>query len=56
MIDYWAHFVTTGSPGSDWPPLHSGDAGARMSLQPDGNRVVTNFEETHQCAFWASLQ
>jgi para-nitrobenzyl esterase len=56
MIDYWAHFVTMGSPGSDWPALHSGDAGARMSLQPDGNRVVTNFEETHHCAFWATLK
>jgi para-nitrobenzyl esterase len=56
MIAYWATFVTTGSPGSDWPALRSGDAGARMSLQPDGSRVVTNFEETHQCAFWAGLQ
>jgi para-nitrobenzyl esterase len=55
MVDYWAQFVTTGSPGSDWPALHPGDAGQRMSLQPDGSRVVTTFEQTHQCPFWASV-
>jgi para-nitrobenzyl esterase len=55
MIDYWAHFVTTGSPGSEWPALHSGDAGERMLLQPDGSRIVTTFEEAHQCAFWAGM-
>ena len=26
-----------------------------MSLQPDGSRVVTTFDEIHQCPFWASL-
>jgi para-nitrobenzyl esterase len=56
MIDYWAAFVSTGSPGSDWPALYSGDAGERMSLQPDGSRVVTSFEETHLCPFWASVK
>jgi para-nitrobenzyl esterase len=56
MIDYWTQFVTTGSPSADWPTLHSGEAGNVMSLQPDGGRVVTTFEETHQCPFWASLK
>jgi para-nitrobenzyl esterase len=56
MIDYWAQFIITGSPGSDWPALQRGDAGERMSLQSDGSRVVTNFEETHQCPFWTSLR
>lgn len=61
MIDYWAQFVATGSPSvagqPDWPQL--GDdpaAGERMSLQPDGSRVITSFEKTHQCPFWASLK
>jgi para-nitrobenzyl esterase len=56
MIDYWSQFVSTGSPGANWPALHSGDAGERMSLQPDGNRVITTFEQTHQCPFWAGLK
>jgi para-nitrobenzyl esterase len=56
MIDYWSQFITTGSPSSDWPTMHSGDAGERMSLQPDGSRVITTFEQTHQCPFWASLK
>jgi para-nitrobenzyl esterase len=55
MIDYWSTFATTGSPGSDWPALRGGDAGERMSLQPDDSRVSTDFEAKHQCAFWASL-
>ncbi len=55
MIDYVSRFVATDSPGADWPRLTPGAAGERMSLQPDGNRVVTNFEQTHQCPFWAGL-
>jgi para-nitrobenzyl esterase len=27
-----------------------------MSLRPDGSRVINNFEELHQCPFWASLK
>jgi para-nitrobenzyl esterase len=53
MIDYWSRFVTTGSPRAadqpNWPEREL------MSLQPDGSRIVTTFEETHQCPFWASL-
>jgi para-nitrobenzyl esterase len=61
MIDYWAQFVATGSPNvagqPEWPQVGTDPAaGKRMSLQPDGSRVVTNFEETHQCPFWASLK
>jgi para-nitrobenzyl esterase len=54
MIDYWSRFVTTGAPG--WPAQGPGDSGERMSLQPEGNRVVANFEQEHQCPFWASLK
>ncbi|KUI48252.1 carboxylesterase [Mycobacterium sp. GA-1199] len=55
MVDYWARFVATGSPGIGWPELTSGPAGERMWLEADGNRVVTDFEQQHQCAFWAGF-
>jgi para-nitrobenzyl esterase len=55
MIDYWSEFVSTGSLGDGWPAVDDADAGTRMSLQPDGSRVVTTFEQEHRCAFWASL-
>jgi para-nitrobenzyl esterase len=61
MIDYWSEFVATGVPRAEdqpeWPEL--GDdlaAGKFMSLRPDGSRVVTDFEQAHQCAFWAGLK
>jgi len=61
MIDYWSAFVATGAPRADaqpeWPEF--GDdtaAGKFMSLQPDGSRVVTDFEQAHQCPFWAGLK
>jgi para-nitrobenzyl esterase len=61
MVAYWTRFVTTGSPRAagqpDWPKLGT-DAppGERMSLQPDGSRVATDFDASHQCAFWAGLK
>jgi para-nitrobenzyl esterase len=58
MIDYWSRFVATGSPDvdgqPDWPEL--GTADNRLSLQPDGVKVITDFDQTHQCPFWASLK
>ncbi|MFL6082730.1 MAG: carboxylesterase/lipase family protein [Mycobacterium sp.] len=61
MIDYWSQFVITGSPSAagqpEWPEI--GDdarAGKYLSLQPDGSRVVTTFEQEHQCAFWSSVK
>ena len=60
MIDYWSRFVTNGVPQAagqpDWPALGA-DVAAQpwMSLQPDGSRVVTTFDESHQCPFWANL-
>ena len=56
MIDYWSRFVATGWPGSDWPALNEGDEDGRMSLQPGGNRVTTDFERVHECPFWAGLK
>ena len=61
MIDYWSQFVSTGEPRAegqpDWPQV-GGDAaaGKYMSLQPDGSRVVSDFEQTHQCPFWATVK
>jgi para-nitrobenzyl esterase len=61
MVDYWSRFVATGSPTApgqpEWPEI--GDnrgAGKFLSLQPDGSRVITTFEQEHQCAFWASVK
>jgi para-nitrobenzyl esterase len=53
MIDYWARFVATGSPGPGWPEYQ--DGGERLSLQPESNRVVTDFDQAHNCGFWAGL-
>jgi para-nitrobenzyl esterase len=54
MIDHWAHFVATGEPGAQWPAFRPGEN--RLSLQPDGSRVITDFSQAHQCDFWASLK
>ncbi|MDZ4264863.1 MAG: carboxylesterase family protein, partial [Mycobacterium sp.] len=61
MIDYWSAFVRTGTPNGDglpdWPEV--GDdpaAGQRLSLEPDAIRVVDDFEQVHQCAFWEDLR
>ncbi|KIU18509.1 carboxylesterase [Mycolicibacterium llatzerense] len=60
MIDYWSSFVRDGRPSADgapeWPQLTGGDHDSRMSLRPDGSRLVTDYDQVHQCAFWASLQ
>jgi para-nitrobenzyl esterase len=60
MIDYWSRFVASGSPHAagqpDWPALSAGGTNQPwMSLQPDGSRIITDFDETHQCSFWANL-
>jgi para-nitrobenzyl esterase len=59
MVSYWAEFVTTGVPrvtgNADWPAVDDPAKGPRMSLQPDGLRTVTTFDDAHQCPFWAGL-
>ena len=59
MIDYWAQFVKTGAPdvadAPAWPRLDPAQ-GSLLSLQPDGNRVMTDFDANHQCGFWAGLE
>jgi para-nitrobenzyl esterase len=58
MIDYWSQFVATGAPDvenqPDWPEVGSGDN--RLSLGPGDVKVVTDFDQTHQCPFWAGLK
>jgi para-nitrobenzyl esterase len=57
MIQYWANFVKTGNPnGSGLPIWPRYDAGTHqiLSLRPDGNVVITNFDSDHHCAFWAA--
>jgi para-nitrobenzyl esterase len=61
MISYWSHFVTNGAPkatGLPGWPAKGGDPDHNfwMSLRPGGSTVITNFEESHQCPFWASLR
>jgi para-nitrobenzyl esterase len=60
MIAYWSRFVAAGNPNvpgqPDWPAIGGSGLEQRMSLQPDGSRVITTFEQTHQCPFWASLK
>lgn len=60
MIDYWTSFVRTGKPSADgapqWPALTGDEGEQRMSLQPDGSRVVADFDQIHQCAFWEGLK
>jgi para-nitrobenzyl esterase len=61
MISYWSHFVADGAPKATgqpgWPAKNADpDHNSWMSLRPDGSRVITNFEEAHQCPFWASLK
>lgn len=54
MIDYWAHFVRTGDPGGQWPAF--GADKKRLSFQPGASTVVTDYDKSHQCAFWASVK
>jgi len=59
MIDYWASFVRDGHPSAPgapvWPQFGDGAGEQRMSLRPDGSRVITDFDTAHQCRFWHSL-
>jgi para-nitrobenzyl esterase len=61
MISYWSHFVANGAPKAaglpGWPAKTAGpDHNTWMSLRPGGGGVITDFEASHQCPFWASLK
>ncbi|MEU0495285.1 carboxylesterase/lipase family protein [Mycobacterium sp. NPDC006124] len=54
MIDAWSQFVRDGHPGEDWPAFDAQKK--RLSLRPDGSRVMTDFDQARQCPFWAGLK
>jgi para-nitrobenzyl esterase len=54
MIDSWSRFVRDRSPGDDWPAFDAAEK--RLSLEPTGSRVETDFDQLHQCPFWAGLR
>ena len=54
MLGYWTQFVRTGTPGGAWGEFNG--SGSWMSLQPDGSRITTGYQDAHQCAFWAGLK
>jgi para-nitrobenzyl esterase len=61
MIDYWSKFVSTGAPTAErqpeWPALGTDPASEkRLSLRPDGSRLMVDFSQRHQCGFWASVK
>lgn len=59
MIDYWSAFVRTGTPNGggapEWPAAGDGPAGIRLSLQPGDIAAFDDFDQIHQCPFWAGL-
>jgi para-nitrobenzyl esterase len=58
MIDYWSRFVATGAPAVPgqprWPALDP-DEPERLSFQPGGVTISTDFDRRHHCDFWAGL-
>ncbi|BDX34154.1 carboxylic ester hydrolase [Mycobacterium antarcticum] len=51
MVDAWSQFVRDGHPGDAWPAFDGEEK--RWSLLPGGATVETDFDQRHQCAFWA---
>ena len=57
MIQYWGNFIKTGNPnGSGLPEWPHYDANKLriLSLKPEGNAVIDNFDTDHHCSFWAT--
>jgi para-nitrobenzyl esterase len=56
MMQYWANFARSGDPNGDglvlWPRYDA--AHQLLSLKPDGNMAIDNFDVEHHCAFWAA--
>jgi para-nitrobenzyl esterase len=57
MKQYWANFVRTGDPNGtglvSWP-RHDAAAHQLLSLRPEGNTVIDDFDVEHHCGFWAA--
>jgi para-nitrobenzyl esterase len=57
MRQYWANFSRTGNPneaGLVFWPAYDANAHQLLSLRPDGNTAIDNFDVEHHCAFWAA--
>ncbi|HTF50107.1 MAG TPA: carboxylesterase family protein [Pseudonocardia sp.] len=59
MIDYWASFVDTQTPNAPnapkapvWPQRQP--SGQVLSLAPGTSSTSNDFDQQHQCAFWAT--
>ena len=57
MIQYWANFVKTGNPNGPglmaWP-RYDASTHRILSLRPEGNVVIDNFDTDHHCSFWST--
>jgi para-nitrobenzyl esterase len=57
MIQYWGNFVKTGNPNGpglvEWPH-YDPYTHQILSLRPEGNAAINNFDTDHHCAFWAT--
>jgi para-nitrobenzyl esterase len=57
MRQYWANFAKTGDPNGSglvfWP-TYDARAHQLLSLKPDANTAIDNFEVEHHCVFWAA--
>ena len=57
MMQYWGNFIRTGDPNGPglvtWPQFDT-NTHQLLSLKPDGNSVIDNFDTEHHCAFWAA--
>lgn len=57
MIRYWTNFVKTGNPNGpglvEWA-LYDASTREILSLAPEGNAVINNFDADHHCTFWAT--
>jgi para-nitrobenzyl esterase len=57
MMQYWGNFIRTGNPNGPglvmWPQFDT-NSHQLLSLKPDGNSVIDNFDSDHHCAFWAT--
>ena len=57
MMQYWGNFIRTGDPNGPglvtWPQFDT-STHQLLSLKPDGNSVIDNFDTEHHGAFWAA--
>ncbi|MFI1172476.1 carboxylesterase/lipase family protein [Streptomyces melanogenes] len=55
MTTLWSSFATTSTPApTTWPPT-APTPYRQLSLAPDAVTLRTDFDTSHQCAFWATI-